>query len=173
MSQSTRARWAALLLLPLAACGYDSSPGLDHINDDSFSEAPRANRVDTDRDSMSGGGEAYQPVGTTSGNRSMAEASSARPGGDPNTSKYTDSGTTDGTSTTSGRSLTNRGTTDTENITSGQSTGGNSTSGSMSGGSTTSGGGVSGGQNRSGAAQRTPMPSQSNTERQRSNSNNN
>ncbi|GAA4374566.1 hypothetical protein [Hymenobacter koreensis] len=111
MSRSTRALWTAVLLLPLIACDRNASPGLDTINDDSFAEAPRANRTDTDRDSISGGDEAYEPVGTTSGARSTAEAVSSQPGGDPNTSKYTETGTTDGTSTTSGRSLTRENTT--------------------------------------------------------------
>ena len=105
---------AALLLLPLAACDRSWSPGVDYTNNDSFARAPRPTRVDTERDSVSGGGKAYRPVGTGSLARSTAEAVSSQPGGDPNTSKYTDGGTTDGSSTTSGRSLTNRGNSDTE-----------------------------------------------------------
>lgn len=117
MLTSSRVLGAALLLLPLAACdsGNPLNPGVnDRTNNDSFAEAPPATRVDTDRDSVSGGGRAYTPVGTGSLARSTAEAVSTQPGGDPNTSKYTESGTTDGSSTTSGRSLTNRGRTDSE-----------------------------------------------------------
>ncbi|MCC3157561.1 hypothetical protein LJ737_09940 [Hymenobacter sp. 15J16-1T3B] len=114
MLTSSRVLSAALLLLPLAACDNSWSPGVDHTNNDSFARAPRATRVDTERDSVSGGGKAYRPVGTGSLARSSAEALSMQPGGDPNTSKYTESGTTDGSSTTSGRSLTNRGTSNTE-----------------------------------------------------------
>ncbi|GAB2966751.1 hypothetical protein GCM10027048_41660 [Hymenobacter coalescens] len=114
MFSSSRVLGAALLLLPLAACDNSLSPGVDRTNNDSFASAPRATRVDMERDSVSGGGKAYRPVGTGSLARSTAEAVSMQAGGDPNTSKYTESGTTDGSSTTSGRSLTNRGTTDTE-----------------------------------------------------------
>lgn len=117
MRTSFRVLSAALLLLPLAACDSSNplNPGVqDHTNNDSFASAPRATRVDTERDSVSGGGRAYRPVGTGSLARSTAEAVSMQAGGDPNTSKYTETGTGDGTSTTSGRSLTNRGTTDTE-----------------------------------------------------------
>ncbi|KAA9338148.1 hypothetical protein F0P96_04680 [Hymenobacter busanensis] len=121
MLRSPRALWAAALLLPLVACDYSYSPGVDSMRRDSFAAAPRATHVDTDRDSMSGGGKAYRPVGTTSGARSTAEAVSSQPGGDPNTSKYTSGGTTDGTSTTSGQSLT-RGGASPADITSGQST---------------------------------------------------
>ncbi|OON69598.1 hypothetical protein B0919_06560 [Hymenobacter sp. CRA2] len=105
---------AALLLLPLAACDRSWAPGIDVTNNDSFATVPPATRVDTERDSVSGGGKAYRPVGTGSLARSSAEAISSQPGGDPNTSKFTDGGTTDGSSTTSGRSLTNRGTSNTE-----------------------------------------------------------
>ncbi|RTQ46590.1 hypothetical protein EJV47_21825 [Hymenobacter gummosus] len=117
MLTSLRVLGAALLLLPLASCdsGNPLNPGVnDRTNNDSFASAPPATRVDTERDSVSGGGKAYRPVGTGSLNRSTAEAISSQPGGEPNTSKYTDGGTTDGSSTTSGRSLTNRGTSDTE-----------------------------------------------------------
>jgi hypothetical protein len=114
MLTSSRVLGAALLLLPLAACDNSWSPGVDRSNRDSFASAPPATRVDTERDSVSGGGKAYRPVGTGSLARSSGEAISMQQGGDPNTSKYTESGTTDGSSTTSGRSLTNRGTTDTE-----------------------------------------------------------
>ena len=110
----SRVLGAALLMLPLAACDRTFEPGIDHYIHKSFAEAPPATRVDTERDSVSGGGKAYLPVGTGSMARSTAEAISSQPGGEPNTSKYTESGTTDGSSTTSGRSLTNRGTTDTE-----------------------------------------------------------
>lgn len=91
---------AALLLLPLAACDRSNplNPGVqDHTNNDSFASAPRANRVDTERDSVSGGGRAYRPIGTGSMARSTAEAVSMQPGGDPNTSKYTETGAGDGT----------------------------------------------------------------------------
>ncbi|GAB3837315.1 hypothetical protein [Hymenobacter jeollabukensis] len=97
MLTSSRVLSAALLLLPLAACDNSWSPGVDHTNNDSFARAPRATRVDTERDSVSGGGKAYRPIGTGSMARSTAEAISSQPGGDPNTSKYTESGTGDGT----------------------------------------------------------------------------
>ncbi|KUG06999.1 hypothetical protein [Solirubrum puertoriconensis] len=115
MSRTPYALGTALLLLSaLVACDRSMEPGIDHQFQDSFDRAPHATRVDTERDSVSGGGKAYTPVGTTSGARTVAEAVSSQPGGDPNTSKYTETGTTDGSSTTSGRSLTGRGTRDSE-----------------------------------------------------------
>jgi hypothetical protein len=69
MLTSSRVLGAALLLLPLAACdgGNPLNPGVqDHTNNDSFASAPPATRVDTDRDSVSGGGRAYRPIGTGS-----------------------------------------------------------------------------------------------------------
>lgn len=96
MRTSFRALGAALLLVSLAACdsGNPLNPGVkDHTNNDSFASAPRAGRVDTERDSVSGGGRAYRPIGTGSVARSTAEAVSMQPGGDPNTSKYTETGT--------------------------------------------------------------------------------
>lgn len=99
MPTSSRILGAALLLLPLAACdgGNPLNPGVqDHTNNDSFAAAPPATRVDTERDSVSGGGRAYRPIGTGSIARSTAEAISMQPGGDPNTSKYTETGAGDG-----------------------------------------------------------------------------
>ena len=141
MSRYFRALWLAALL-PLGACDRAATPGVDQqsYDHDSFADAPRATRVDTNRDSVSGGDDAYTPVGTTSGARSTAEAVSMQPGGDPNTSKYTNSGTTDGTSTTSGRSLTGRGAHDTEGAVRNNTA---TTSGSLTGsvpGQTTQGG---------------------------------
>lgn len=135
MSRPSFVLGTALLLLTLVSCDREYEPGIDHFLD-TFATAPHATRVDTHRDSVSEGQRAYIPVGTTSGARSVAEARSSRPYGEQNTSEYTDSGTTDGTSTTSGYSLTNRGSSKTVIIPgttsgaqNGNGNGGNGTSG--------------------------------------------
>lgn len=56
------------LLTTLAACDYNSTPGKDPQVNQDFTEAMPARSTEISRDSISGGDEAYTPIGTGSAN---------------------------------------------------------------------------------------------------------
>ncbi|WP_045687214.1 hypothetical protein [Hymenobacter sp. AT01-02] len=54
---------AAGLLATLPACDYNNTPGKDPQASQDFTEAPKARSTETNLDSISGGDEAYTPIG--------------------------------------------------------------------------------------------------------------
>ncbi|GAB3236435.1 hypothetical protein GCM10027346_27120 [Hymenobacter seoulensis] len=54
------------LLSALTACDYNNTPGRDPQTSQDFTQGKPANATDTNRDSISGGDEAYTPIGTGS-----------------------------------------------------------------------------------------------------------
>ncbi|MBX0292905.1 hypothetical protein K3G63_20855 [Hymenobacter sp. HSC-4F20] len=54
------------LLVSLTACDYNNTPGKDPQVSQDFSTYRKASATETNRDSVSGGDEAYTPIGTGS-----------------------------------------------------------------------------------------------------------
>jgi hypothetical protein len=51
------------LLTTFTACDYNKTPGKDPQASEDFTNAPKARATETDLDSISGGDEAYEPIG--------------------------------------------------------------------------------------------------------------
>ncbi|SNC74564.1 hypothetical protein SAMN06265337_2433 [Hymenobacter gelipurpurascens] len=51
------------LLTTFTACDYNNTPGKDPQASQDFTQAPKARATETNLDSISGGDEAYEPIG--------------------------------------------------------------------------------------------------------------